>query len=204
MTAIAIIPAKGRSQRLPGKNVKPFMGKPMIAYAIETARQCSLFQSVWVSTESEDVAAVAKDYHAGWIKRPPELAEINAPDCGPEEIIRHGIRALRGLGHAPDFICCIYPCTPLMLPEDLERGFLELVDNPKAPYAYAASLMPLRPKDLRWDAGQWYWGRRESWLMGMPLDSEGTLKVVIPKTRICDINSPEDWKRAEEMYGVTA
>ena len=74
------------------------------------------------------------------------------------------------------------------------------MEKPDVPFAYSTALKPLRDHDLRWDAGQWYWGPTASFLQGIPLDSDNVIKVIIPDERVCDINVIEDWEMAEHKY----
>lgn len=192
---VAIIPARGGSQRIPRKNIRLFHGKPIIAYSIETARASGLFDAIYVSTEDPKVADIALDCCAIVIHRPAALAEINAPDCGTQEVTRH---ALMALNITDGEACCIYATAPLMHPVDLYRGYRALMSDPRSTFSFAVALDPLR------DAGQWYWGRVPAFLSREPLDMNGVSvwKNAIPDDRVCDINTPEDWQLAEEMYAA--
>ena len=194
---VAIIPARGNSKRLPRKNLKPFMGKPIIAYSIETARASGLFKEIWVSTEDEDISDFAESFGAKRHRRNPALSQ---DDVGTPEFMMAVMRDLCSLGRKIDYACCIYPTAPLMLPADLRRGYDALMSHSTAPYAYSCALKPQRKRDLLWDAGQWYWGPTSSFLDLIPMDGHDVLKVVIPQERVCDINTIEDWNRAERLY----
>ena len=194
---IAVIPARGGSERLPGKNIKPFHGKPILAYSIETARESGLFEEIWVSTESEEIGMIAESLGAKRHRRPAVMAQAHV---GTPEVMAGVMRDLCSAGRRIDYVCCIYPTAPLMLPADLLRGYNALMSKPEAPYAYSCALKPQRERDLRWDAGQWYWGPTDSFLELIPMDADDTLKVVIPQERVCDINTIEDFQRAEILY----
>ena len=191
MTAVAILPARGGSRRIPHKNIKLFHGRPMISYPIAAAKESGLFERIIVSTDDEEIARVADSCGADVIDRPPDLAR---DEVGTQEVMRD---ELRWVLPRPDFACCIYPCSPLMTAEDLRLGFKALTDSrARTDFAYSVGVDPFR------DAGNWYWGKTRSFLDGVPLDPDGynIMKVVIPNERCIDINTPEDFARAEEMY----
>ena len=194
---VAVIPARGESKRLPQKNTLPFMGKPILAYSIETARASGLFEEVWVSTESEEIGAIAESLGAKRHRRPAVLSQDHV---GTPEVMCAVVRDLCAAGRRIDYVCCIYATAPLMLPADLVRGYNALMSKPEAPYAYSCALKPQRERDLRWDAGQWYFGLTDSFVMGIPLDADDVIKVIIPQERVCDINTLEDFHRAEKLY----
>lgn len=176
---VAIIPARGGSKRIPRKNISPFCGKPMLAYSISVAERSCLFDGIFVSTEDDEIAMLAMSFGAEVIFRPPELAEIGAPDCGTQEVVRH---ALKALGERPDYACCIYPCTPMLTPLDLEDG-LRLLKAGAYRYVYIA--------------GQYYWGRAADFLKHPEIDHALSVR---PSARHIDINTLDDWAKSEEMY----
>lgn len=192
---VAIIPARGGSVRIPRKNLKLFFGLPIMAYSIECARRSSLFNEVYISTEDDEIAAMALRLGCPVIKRPPELAEIGASDCGTQEVARHALVHLQETGQKIDFVCCIYPTAPLMTVSELRVG-LKAVRQPDAAYAFAVGLDPLR------DAGQWYWAKAWHLLARTPMTMNGadSYKIVVPEARVCDINTEADWTRAEQLY----
>lgn len=193
---IAVIPAKGTSTRIPGKNIREFCGRPIIAYSIETARASGLFDRIFVSTRDTEVIKVARALKTPIIMRPFELSEINHADCGTQEVTRHAIYAFqKSTGKTVDYACCIYPCAPLMIAEDLRRGW-QGVTAQEIDFAYGVGIDPFR------DAGAWYWGSAPAFLDRRPLDQRGVrvMKVVIPEERVCDINTEADWLRAELLY----
>ena len=178
---IALIPAKGSSTRIPGKNLKKFFGKPMLAYPIETAFKSDLFDVVFVSTEDPEVAKVATQYGAAIIPRPSDLAEVGTPDCGTQEVTRHAIEWINAnyvnkVTHA----CCVYPCTPLLTPEDLNVGWDCLRANT---FAYVP--------------GIFYWGHANAF--GHSPITEGW-EIPYSPERYIDINVEADWLKAVQMY----
>ena len=220
---IAVIPARGGSKRIPRKNIKLFCGKPMIAYAIEAAQKSRLFDHVVVSTDDQGIAQVAQDLGAEVpFIRPAELADDYT---GTTPVIAQAIAACREIGWRMDYVCCIYPCVPLIEVTDLELAFEHLLTT-KANYVFpvaefssaiqrALKLFPdgcmqpfypeyetTRTQDLEaayYDVGQFYWGTVSAWLSLFNIHSTG-LGLRIPNWRVVDIDTPEDWQRAEIMY----
>lgn len=220
---IAIIPARGGSKRVPRKNIKPFCGKPMIAYAIEAARECGLFEHVVVSTDDVEIAEIAKKYGAEVpFMRPTELADDHT---GTVPVIAHAIRACASLGWEARMVSCIYPAVPLIQPQDL-RDANALLEKEVAPYVFPVAAFPsaiqralkqlpdgsvrpfypeyvnTRTQDLEpayYDAGQFYLGRAEAWLDGKSLHETGKA-IVIPEWRVADIDTMDDWVRAEMLF----
>jgi N-acylneuraminate cytidylyltransferase len=187
MVAVAVIPARGGSTRIPGKNIKPFHGKPIIAYSIETAHSSGLFDRIIVSTDSDEIAQVARQYDAEVLMRPADMAHN---DVGTQAVMRYVLGEQLSL--VSGLACCIYPTAPLMLEEDLFYGCGQV--NYGARYAMSVGDAPLA------DAGQWYWGRVSSFVEELPLIHPRTAMVPIPSDRVCDINTFDDWNRAEELY----
>jgi pseudaminic acid cytidylyltransferase len=170
---VAVIPARGGSRRIPRKNIRPFHGKPIIAYSIEAAKKSRLFQAIYVSTEDANVADVALDYGAIVIRRPWRLAN---DEVGTQEVMRD---VLNGMSY--DVACCIYATCPMLTASDLVNGYnvLRVTDD----YAYVP--------------GWFYWGASE-WFGVKPLGEPAP--IVVASARYIDINTPEDWAQAEEMY----
>lgn len=220
---LAVIPARGGSKRIPRKNIKPFGGKPMIAWSIEAARQSGCFDRVVVSTDDEEIAAVARELGAAVpFMRPAALADDHA---GTLAVMRHAVDAC-GVDRATGRVCCIYATAPFLLAEDLRRG-LEILEQTGADYAFSVTsfafpiqralrLTPrgrvemfdpaqfaTRSQDLEeaWhDAGQFYWGSAAAWLDEAPLFGHGAAPVILPRHRVQDIDTPEDWLRAEWLF----
>ena len=219
---IAVIPARGGSKRIPRKNIKPFGGKPMIAYAIAAARESGLFEHIIVSTDDEGIAAVARACGASVpFRRPAELADDQTTTV---PVIAHAAAWFAERGQAADAVCCIYPCVPLLRAEDL-RGAYELFRSRDADYVYP--VVPFhsspwrgmrkpesgpmqfvypeyeltRTQDLErcfYDAGQFYWGKAVAWRAGLRMHSNGH-GYEIAAHRVVDIDTPDDWVRAELM-----
>lgn len=189
---IAIIPARGGSQRIPGKNIKDFHGRPIIAYSIATARLSGLFTRVFVSTDSNEIAEVAEACGAEILLRPRPMAR---DEVGTQAVMQDHLLndlVLPGLTHA----CCIYATAPLMCVADLRAGYQAIQPSAGGGFAYALSVNvePL------FDAGQFYWGWANAFRTGAPLISYYTRMVPVAAERVCDINTVDDWHRAERMY----
>jgi pseudaminic acid cytidylyltransferase len=187
---VAIIPARGGSVRIPRKNIKPFFGKPIIAYSIATAKRTGLFDRVVVSTDDDEIAAVARSCGAESLMRGPGLADVGTQRIGEDALER-----LAGDGPIATHACVIYATCPLMLPRDLEAGWEALRDR-RALFAFAVGAEPLR------DAGMFYWGEGWAFAARKELISPRTAMVPIPEERVCDINTPDDWRRAEIMFAA--
>lgn len=223
--AIAIIPARGGSKRIPRKNIKPFAGKPMIAWSIEAALASGCFARVLVSTDDDEIAAVAQAHGAEVpFFRPAVLSDDHT---GTIPVIAHAIDWLREQGEAHEAVCCLYATAPFVQPEDLRAGYQALQSGQDVDYAFSVTsyafpiqralrLTPqgrvamfqpehfhTRSQDLEeaWhDAGQFYWGRAAAWCAGTPIFSERAVPVVLPRYRVQDIDTPEDWQRAEWLF----
>lgn len=221
---IAVIPARGGSKRIPRKNIKPFAGKPMIAYAIAAARESGVFDRVIVSTDDAEIAAIAAVEGAELpFTRPPELADDHTPTV---PVIAHAITACRAIGWDVTHACCIYPGVPLIDAKDIGRAWQLLEGSGSAGYSFPVAEFPsaiqralrrgdggavapfdaahvnTRTQDLEpayYDAGQFYWGGAEAWLAGLSIHANGRA-IVLPSWRVVDIDTPEDWERAEAMY----
>lgn len=219
---IAIIPARGGSKRIPRKNIKDFGGRPMMAWPIEAARQSECFDRILVSTDDAEIASVAKQYGAEVpFMRPVELADDHT---GTIPVIAHAVDWLQAQGETPDGVCCIYATAPFVTAEALQQGYRALHEQPDADYAFAVTsyAFPIqralrmtangrvemfqpdhfntRSQDLEeaWhDAGQFYWGRAQAWQAGRALFGQHSVPVPMPRHRVQDIDTPEDWQRAE-------
>ena len=127
MKNLCIIPARGGSKRIPNKNIKNFLGKPIIAYSIETALQSGLFDEVMVSTDSEEIAEVARKYGA----EVPFMrsAETASDTAGTAEVILEVYESYKKLARVPDHICCLYPTAPMVSTEVLKEAFAKLISK---------------------------------------------------------------------------
>lgn len=189
MSAVCIIPARGGSRRIPRKNIKLFHGKPIIAYSIETAKESGLFEKVYVSTEDEGIADISRKYGATIYHRQEDMAH---DEIGTQEVVRACLQGLNYLHERePDagvpnyqYACCMYACAPLMTPMDLKLGYARM--DGTAPYVYVD--------------GYYYWGFVQSFLNQTPV--ENGLRQYLPSERWIDVNTPEDWEKAEAMYAA--
>ncbi|WP_201577811.1 pseudaminic acid cytidylyltransferase [Psychrobacter immobilis] len=224
MANIAVIPARGGSKRIPRKNVKEFCGKPMIAYSIEAAIKSECFDRVIVSTDDEEIAEVALSYGAEVpFIRPKTLSDDYS---GTTPVIRHAIEWLIKDGVTPKFVCNLYATAPFVTPEYLQLGLEQLVET-ESNYAFTAAsyAFPIqrafrinfekqvemfypnhdssRSQDLEeaWhDAGQFYWGTVDAWLNEKVIFGLGSTPVILPRHRVQDIDTYEDWERAEWLF----
>lgn len=188
---IAIIPARGGSQRIPLKNIKVFHGKPIIAYSIEKAKESGLFDRIIVSTDNSSIAAFAEYYGAEVHNRDPAYA---LDSVGTQEVVGNCFSHM--CTDVNDTVCCIYATVPLMSVKDLRDGHalfnksgVGIID-----YVMSAGYPPLA------DAAQFYWGRAWEFVRNAPLISPRTRLIHVDPKRVCDINTPEDWRRALKMY----
>ena len=221
---IAVIPARGGSKRIKGKNVRPFAGKPLIAYSIEAAKQSGVFDDIVVSTDSPEIARVAKAWGATMIiERPDALSDDHT---GTSPVVRHAIEGYSEIVDKPDFVCCIYATAPFLQADFLADGLTRLQAAPAMHYAFSvttfdfpiqrairlagngvepvdAGNMGMRSQDLEecyHDAGQFYWGHSNAWLAHQPMFAPHSIPVVLPRHLVQDIDTMEDWTRAELMY----
>jgi pseudaminic acid cytidylyltransferase len=220
---IAVIPARGGSKRIPRKNIKPFAGKPMISHAIGAAKACGLFERIVVTTDDSEIGEIARSYGAETpFLRPAELADDHTPTV---PVIAHAIQACRGLGWDVEHVCCIYPGVPFIRTEDLVAAF-DLRVTSGADYSFPIAEFPAaiqralrrdgdgrtrsfcpeheltRTQDLEpafYDAGQFYWGSAQAWLANNRIHRSG-VGLVIPAWRVVDIDTPDDWERAQLMW----
>jgi pseudaminic acid cytidylyltransferase len=186
VSRIALIPARGGSVRIRGKNIKPFFGKPIIAYSIETAQKSGLFDAVVVSTDCDAIADVAKQYGAEVFERQMDDGTRGTQDVAREVLMDH--RAVNVI-----YACVIYPTSPLLLPGDLISADLVLANSP-ARYVMSVQTDPLA------DAGCFYYGEAYAFRRNMPLIGTLTMMYPLPPERCCDINNHYDWTRAEQLY----
>lgn len=221
---LAIIPARGGSKRIPRKNIKLFCAKPMIAWSIEAALQSGCFDQVIVSTDDQEIAEVARRYGATVpFMRPTELSDDHT---GTVPVIQHAIEWVNAQGQPVQQACCLYATAPFVSAEDINRG-LEILDATQSDYAFSVTsyAFPIqrairlndegrvqmfnpeyfntRSQDLEeafHDAGQFYWGTADAWLQGRMIFGTGSVPVPLPRHRVQDIDTPEDWVRAEWLF----
>ena len=220
---IAIIPARGGSKRIPRKNIKRFAGRPMIAWSISAAMNTSIFDQIIVSTDDPEIAEIASVCGAEVpFVRPKNLSSDHAETTS---VVVHAINWFKEAGKCPTEICCIYATAPFIRSADITASlhglrknkgcFVVSVTTYAAPIQRALKILKTgraemfnpdlfssRSQDLEpayHDAGQFYWGSCETWLSGRPLLGSHTVPVVLPRHRVQDIDTDEDWKRAELM-----
>ncbi|WP_261882394.1 pseudaminic acid cytidylyltransferase [Vibrio pelagius] len=223
---VAIIPARGGSKRIPRKNIKAFHGKPMIAYSIEAALLSGCFDKVIVSTDDVEIAEVSRN-HGALVPflRPTEISDDYATTM---DVMEHAIRWCQNEGWDLEAVCCLYATAPFVLPEDLQRGG-ELLKDAGVKFAFSATSFPfpiqraikldqhrsvsmfapeneqVRSQDLEeayHDAGQFYWGRTHAFLNKLSIFSPHSKAVLLPRCRVQDIDTQEDWELAEALYSA--
>jgi pseudaminic acid cytidylyltransferase len=218
---ICIIPARGGSKRIPRKNIKPFCDKPIIAYSIETALKSNLFQKVIVSTEDDEIANISKQYGAEILKRPLHLAD-DFTSSG--KVVKEAIKQLKEQGESYDFVCTIYATAPFLKTKYLIKGYEEL-KNSDACNSFSVTSMPFpiqrtfkiknnrcemftpqyfftRSQDLEeayQDAAQFYWYKQNCKCDDI-FFGKCTIPIKIPRYLVQDIDTPEDFIRAEYLY----
>lgn len=225
MKTVAIIPARGGSKRIPRKNIRPFRGQPMISWAIREALSSGLFDRVVVTTDDAEIAEVARASGAEVpFLRQADLANDHA---GLTEVVQDAIRQLSLSISPPDMVCLIYATAPFLRAADLRDG-LDRLTASDADYAISVASFPapveralvetdgqltmmnqdnlfLRSQDLReayHDAAQFVWGTAEAWLSDRRALRSPTIPVVLPRHRVQDIDTPEDWAFAELLAKV--
>ncbi len=223
---LAVIPARGGSKRIPRKNIKLFCGKPIIAWSIEAAKKSGCFDDIIVSTDDKEIADIAKSYGANVpFLRPSSLADDYT---GTIPVIKHAIEWFVEHCSTPSKVCCIYATAPFLREADLKEGYTK-IRNCKADYAFAVTKYPfpiqraikldieghtemfqpenfnVRSQDLipaYHDAAQFYWGDTSAWLDEKSLFSALSLPIIIPHYRAQDIDTLDDWHRAELMFSA--
>lgn len=218
---VCIIPARGGSKRIPRKNVRDFCGKPMIAWSIQAAQDSGCFDQIIVSTDSDEIAHVAEGCGAkAPFRRAADLADDHTPTV---PVIADAIGQLHLNEEVP--VCCLYATAPFLLPEYLRDG-CRLLEETQASFVMSVTTFPYpiqralrrnasgkvemlnpmltqtRSQDLEetWhDAGQFYWARAGIWTSGESMLGSGAFGLPLPRHHVQDIDSEEDWSRAEWM-----
>lgn len=222
---IAILPARGGSKRLPGKNIRPFCGKPIISYPLEAARASGLFGCIHVSTDDPSVrgAAEAAGFPIDFL-RPPHLSDDHTPLV---PVLRWVLEEFQRRGRTFSDVCLILPCSPLIEPEDLRAAYSTFCDDPRrlpvlsvmefpVPVQWAlelgadGTLTPVHPgqaavrsQDLAkryHDSGNFIFYSAESLLSATPPDARGYRPYFLPRTRGLDIDGAEDFALAEALF----
>jgi pseudaminic acid cytidylyltransferase len=219
---VAIIPARGGSKRIPYKNIKPFCGKPMIAYAIDAAKDSGLFDEIVVSTDDEAIADVARQYGASVpFMRPAALAD---DITGTTPVVHHALKMIEA-EKKYQYACCIYATCPLIQISFLRQAYRALEQEPGKSFAFSMTsfafpvqralkiepnIEPLFPEFINQrsqdlvegyhDAGQFYWGRVSAYMQGLPMFSDHAIPIILPRYLVQDIDTEEDWAQAELLY----
>lgn len=221
---LAVLPARGGSKRIPRKNIRPFCGRPMIAWPISAARESGLFDRIIVSTDDAEIAGIAGEYGAEVpFLRPARLSDDRA---GTTEVIAHATAWVLEQGWPVSAVCCLYPTAPLVFPGDLSAGLMLLEGGGwsyvftatefAAPIFRAFRQTPEGGVEMFWpesfgsrsqdlphalhDAGQFYWGRPRAWIDGEVIFGPRSAPLIIPRWRVQDIDTPDDWRRAEALF----
>lgn len=223
---IAIIPARGGSKRIVKKNIKDFFGQPLLAYSIKVAIDSKLFDKIIVSTDDDEIAKVALHYGAEVpFVRPNDLSD---DFTGTNDVINHAIKYLEKRGERYDYICCIYATAPLLQVKYLQKGYYSLKGS-SAINSFSCTSMPFpiqrtfkvnedkrcemftpehynaRSQDLEeayQDAGQFYWTNLNKESSDKIMFSSISIPIILPRYLVQDIDTIEDWKRAEYMYEI--
>lgn len=220
---LAIIPARGGSKRIPKKNIKIFLDKPIIAWSIQAAVATNMFDRIVVSTDDEEIAKVAQEFGAEVpFTRPDNLADDYT---NTRSVVVHAINWHLAQGLEPEKICCLYATAPFLREPDIKDGEV-LLTKSGADFVFAATsyAFPIqralklnnegrvemfdpthaetRSQDLveaYHDAGQFYWGTTSAWISGAPIFGSGSIPFILPRNRVQDIDTPEDWQHAEAL-----
>lgn len=224
---IAVIPARGGSKRIPRKNIRSFSGKPMIAWSILAAQQSGCFEQILVSTDDPEIADIAQRYGATIpFLRPKALADDHASTVA---VVQHATEWLNRQETKPELICCVYATAPFIRADDIHAARALLNNDKDANYAFAATAfsypiqralqldahqhvtmlhpehLVTRTQDLTphyHDAGQFYWGKTAAWLSAQPILGPASLAHILPSYRVQDIDTEEDWTRAEILFRI--
>ena len=222
---IAIIPARGGSKRILKKNIKDFLGKPIIYYSIKIALESGLFDKVIVSTDDHEIKKVAENFGAYVpFVRPDELSD---DITGTVAVINHAVQWCARNKHKPEYVCCIYATSPLLQLDYLKMGYEALKSSDKL-FAFSVTRFkyPIqrslrikndsiemfypenyltRSQDLEegyHDAGQFYWGTADAFLEQKNIFSDRSVPIILPQYLVQDIDTQDDWDMAEFMYSA--
>lgn len=222
-SAVAIITARGGSKRIPNKNKKDFLGKPIMCYSIEAALSSGLFEEVMVSTDDEEIARIAREAGANIpFMRSPETSNDYATT---DDVLLEVLSEYEKREQTFEYMACIYPTAPFVTAAKLQNAFRVLkeqnaaavmpvvqfsfppqrgmaVRDGKLTYCYPENAMK-RSQDLEpvyHDCGQFYFYRTERYRACKGDPEEGYLPIVMPETEVQDIDNPDDWEIAELKY----
>jgi len=221
MNNLCIIPARGGSKRIPRKNVKDFLGKPIIAYSIEAALKSGLFDEVMVSTDDQEIAEIAKQYGASV---PFMRSGATANDyAGSDEVLREVLREYKKIGREFDVICCLYATAPFVTVENLKKAYEQLGDTydsafsmvrysyppqralvvrngctgMREPQYYDARSQDLDP--IYHDAGQFYFMQIKD-IETLDFWTDHTYGLELSELMVQDLDTETDWQLAEMKY----
>jgi len=219
---VAIIPARGGSKRIPRKNIKDFLGKPMIQYSIMTCLKSNLFDYVYVSSDDDEILELSETLGVKTLKRSADLANDVIPIA---PVMSDAISTIERTDGKVKFACSVFPCAPFIKVSDLKHSYDELLKT-NSLYVYPVTNYPhpiqraikvvsgnvpefIEPKnqlvttqsfeDLFHDTGQFYFGTRDAWMSEQKMHTDGIV-TKIPNWRAVDIDTFDDWKRAELLY----
>jgi len=223
---VAIIPARGGSKRIPRKNIRLFAGKPIIAHSIGAAIDSGCFDRVIVSTDDPEIASVAREWGAETpFLRPSSIADDHA---GTGVVMKHALKWLVDQGTPAGLACCLYATAPFVQASTLQLGLARLIES-DCSYSFTVTSFPFpvqravrimgdgtvdaiwpeniarRSQDLEHafhDAGQFYWGKAAAFLNDVVLFSCASAAIVLPRHMVQDIDTLEDWHRAELMFRI--
>lgn len=221
---LLVVPARGGSKRIPRKNVKPFLGRPVIARVLETALASEAFDRVIVSTDDQEIAVVSRRAGAEVpFVRPATLADDHATT---RQVVLHALDELAAAGETPDVVGCLYPTAVFATADHLRAAVALLDEDPAVPMVVTVGEHPrvvlralvlrdgrleaaspqyrkTRTQDLPpayYDAGQFYVGRRDRWTDTASSLVGGGVPLVIEG--VVDIDTEDDWRRAEELVAA--
>ena len=221
---VAVIPARSGSKRIPHKNIKEFCGNPIITWPISEAQKSGLFDHIIVSTDDQEIAELCRSCRAEVpFIRPRELS---GDHTSISEVMSHSVKWMKEQDLHPEAVCCIFPTSVFLIKDDLEKGFEALKrGNWQFTFSVTDFEYPIfrsfkvlenggvemffpenfekRSQDLPvafHDAAQFYWGKPDAWLKNLKMFDQHSFPVKIPRWRIQDIDSEDDWVRAEFIF----
>lgn len=225
MKNLCIIPARGGSKRIPRKNIKPFMGKPIMAYSIEAALKSGLFDEVMVSTDDEEYAEIARQFGA---KVPFMRSEKTANDYATtEDVLFEVLGEYEKRGMRFDTICCLYSTAPFVTAARMKEAYDKMIsENVDAVFTVVAYSYPIqrclhivdgkigmkwpeyqsaRSQDLETiyhDAGQFYFARVPQLRIEKDLWMKNSVPFILPETEVQDLDTMTDWQLAEMKFNL--
>jgi pseudaminic acid cytidylyltransferase len=225
MPLLAVIPARGGSKRIPQKNIRLFCGRPMISYPLEAARQSGLFDAIHVSTEDAAIRDTAAKL--GFPPDFPRPAHLADDHVGIVPVLAHVVKAYEERGRRFSGICLIYACAPLLQAADIAAGvklfndhggkkFVLAVASYPAPVEWAfriakdgslvaddAASHAIRSQDIPhayYDSGMLAVFPIGDFQPGADLTKRPTVPLILPRSHVVDVDTPEDWELAETLY----